>query len=142
MKLMQQLQLFGKNKNVGGKAQSPCSARRADFGRKRPGCGMRYNASATALIALTVLCLTSCSVSRKASSSERLLRTEATTRDTVWQQVVVAVHDAFREVNFWQHRWDESSQFDTACRNKLPSVESKRGCCKKVARRSLGESRW
>ena len=98
MKLMQQLQLFGKNKNVGGKAQSPCSARRADFGRKRPGCGMRYNASATALIALTVLCLTSCSVSRKASSSERLLRTEATTRDTVWQQVVVAVHDTLREV--------------------------------------------
>lgn len=33
-----------------------------------PGCGMRYSASATALIALTVLCLTS--VSRKASSSE------------------------------------------------------------------------
>ena len=61
-------------------------------------CDMRYSASATVLIALTVLCLTSCSVSRKASSSERLLRTEATTRDTVWQQVVVAVHDTLREV--------------------------------------------
>ena len=59
---------------------------------------MRYSASATTLIALTVLCLTSCSVSRRASSSERLLRTEATTRDTVWQQVVVAVHDTLREV--------------------------------------------
>ncbi len=59
---------------------------------------MRYSASATVLIALTVLCLTSCSVSRKANSSERLLRTEATTRDTVWQQVVVAVHDTLREV--------------------------------------------
>lgn len=59
---------------------------------------MRYSASATVLIALTVLCSTSCSVSRKASSSERLLRTEATTRDTVWQQVVVAVHDTLREV--------------------------------------------
>ena len=59
---------------------------------------MRYSASATALIALTVLCLTSCSVSRKASSSERLLRTETTTRDTVWQQVVVAVYDTLREV--------------------------------------------
>ena len=43
----------------------------------------RISASATVLIALTVLCLTSCSVSRRASSSERLLRTEATTRDTV-----------------------------------------------------------
>ena len=31
---------------------------------------MRYSASATALNALTVLCLTSCSVSRRASSSE------------------------------------------------------------------------
>ena len=59
---------------------------------------MRYSASATVLIALTVLCLISCSVSCKASSSERLLRTEATTRDTVWQQVVVAVHDTLREV--------------------------------------------
>ncbi|MBO6169036.1 MAG: hypothetical protein J6O51_03605 [Bacteroidales bacterium] len=59
---------------------------------------MRYSASATVLIALTVLCLTSCSVSRRASSSERLLRTETTTRDTVWQQVVVAVHDTLREV--------------------------------------------
>ena len=59
---------------------------------------MRYSASATALIALTVLCLTSCSVSRRASSCERLLRTEATTRDTVWEQVLVAVHDTLREV--------------------------------------------
>ena len=59
---------------------------------------MRYSASATVLIALNALCLTSCSVSRKASSSERLLRTEATTRNTVWQQVVVAVHDTLREV--------------------------------------------
>ena len=59
---------------------------------------MRYSASATVLIALTVLCSASCSVSRKASSSERLLRTETVTRDTVWQQVVVAVHDTLREV--------------------------------------------
>lgn len=59
---------------------------------------MRYSALATVLIALSVLCSTSCGVSRKASSSERLLRTEATTRDTVWQQVVVAVHDTLREV--------------------------------------------
>lgn len=59
---------------------------------------MRYSASATVLIALTVLCLTSCSVSRRASSCERLLRTEATTRDTVWEQVLVAVHDTLREV--------------------------------------------
>lgn len=59
---------------------------------------MRYSASATALTALTVLCLTSSSVSRRASSSERLLRTETVTRDTVWQQVEVAVHDTLREV--------------------------------------------
>ena len=58
---------------------------------------MRYSASATVLIGLTVLCLTSCSVSRKATNSERSLRTEAVTRDTVWQQVVVAVHDTLRE---------------------------------------------
>lgn len=41
--------------------------------------------------------MTSCSVSRRASS-ERSLRTEAVTRDTVWEQVVVAVHDTLREV--------------------------------------------
>ena len=59
---------------------------------------MRYNALVTALIALSALCWSSCSVSRRASSSERLLRMEATTRDTVWEQVLVAVHDTLREV--------------------------------------------
>lgn len=58
---------------------------------------MRYSASATVLIALTVLCSTSCSVSRQASR-ERYLHTEAVTRDTVWEQVVVAVNDTLSEV--------------------------------------------
>ena len=58
---------------------------------------MRYSVSATVLIVLSVLCWSSCSVSRRASS-ERSLRTETVTRDTVWQQVVVAVHDTLREV--------------------------------------------
>lgn len=58
---------------------------------------MRYSVSATVLIGLSVLCWTSCSVSRRASS-ERSLRAETVTRDTVWEQVVVAVHDTLREV--------------------------------------------
>ena len=58
---------------------------------------MRFSASATVLIGLIALCLSSCSVSRQASR-ERYLRTEAVTRDTVWEQVVVAVHDTLREV--------------------------------------------
>ncbi|MBO6169082.1 MAG: hypothetical protein J6O51_03835 [Bacteroidales bacterium] len=47
---------------------------------------------------MAALCVMGCGVSRQVSSSERLLRTDAVTRDTVWHQVVVAVHDTLREV--------------------------------------------
>ena len=47
---------------------------------------------------MLALSSTGCSVQRQASSSERSLRTETVTRDTVWQQVVVAVRDTLREV--------------------------------------------
>ena len=59
---------------------------------------MRYSRLTVALIATLALSSTGCSVQRQASSSERSLRTETVTRDTVWQQVVVAVHDTLREV--------------------------------------------
>lgn len=59
---------------------------------------MRYSRLTVVLIATLALSSTGCSVQRQASNSERLLRTETVTRDTVWQQVVVAVHDTLREV--------------------------------------------
>lgn len=59
---------------------------------------MRYSRLTVALIATLALSSTGCSVQRQASSSERSLRTETVTRDTVWQQVVVAVRDTLREV--------------------------------------------
>ena len=54
--------------------------------------------STYALIATLALSLTGCSVQQQASSSERLLHTEATIRVTVWQQVVVVAHDTLREL--------------------------------------------
>ena len=62
---------------------------------------LRYaiqNPSATVLIGQTAMRLTNCSVLRQTSNSERLLRTEATTMDTVRQQVMVTIHDTLREV--------------------------------------------
>ena len=59
---------------------------------------MRYNAWATVLIGLSALCLTACSVSRKALRSEVSSQTSSVTRDTVREEVVVAVHDTLREV--------------------------------------------
>ena len=60
---------------------------------------MRYNAWATVLIGLSALCLTACSVSRKATSSLQLTAYGLQeTRDTVREEVVVAVHDTLREV--------------------------------------------
>lgn len=56
---------------------------------------MRYRASAIALIALNVLCLTSCSVSRKASSSERSsqLKVKSEELKVDRDSVAVFVHD-------------------------------------------------
>ena len=56
---------------------------------------MRFSASATALIALTVLCLISCSVSRRASSSEQSsqLRVESEELRVDRDSVAVEVHD-------------------------------------------------
>ena len=71
---------------------------------------MRYSRLTVALIATLALSLTGCSVQRRVSN-ERLLRTEATTRDTVWEQVVVAVHDTLREVTTITIRQD--AQGDT-----------------------------
>ena len=59
---------------------------------------MRYSRLTVVLIATLALSSTGCSVQRQASSSERSLRTETVTRDTVWQQVVVAARDTLREV--------------------------------------------
>ena len=59
---------------------------------------MRYNAWATVLIGLSALCLTACSVSRQALRSEVSSQTSSVTRDTVREEVVVAVHDTLREV--------------------------------------------
>lgn len=58
---------------------------------------MRSSRLTVALIATLALCLNSCSVSRQATK-ERYLRTEAVTGDTVWEQVVVAIHYTLREV--------------------------------------------
>ena len=56
---------------------------------------MRFSASATVLIALTALCLNSCSVSRKASSSEQSsqLRVESEELRVDRDSVAVEVHD-------------------------------------------------
>lgn len=56
---------------------------------------MRYSASATALDALTVLCLTSCSVSRRASSSEHnsQLRVKSEELKVERDSVAVVVRD-------------------------------------------------
>ena len=59
---------------------------------------MRYNAWATVLIGLSALCLTACSVSRQALRSEVSSQTSSVTRDTVREEVLVAVHDTLREV--------------------------------------------
>ena len=64
-------------------------------GRKWPSCGMRYSASATVLIALTALCLTSCRVSRRASSSERSsqLKVKSEELKVDRDSAAVVVHD-------------------------------------------------
>ena len=60
---------------------------------------MQYRLLTYALIATAVLCLTACSVSRKATSSLQLTAYGLhETRDTVREQVMVAVHDTIREV--------------------------------------------
>ena len=60
---------------------------------------MRYSALATVLIGLSALCWTSCGSSRKATSSLQLTAYGLQeTRDTVREQVMVAVHDTIREV--------------------------------------------
>ena len=59
---------------------------------------MRYNAWATVLIGLSALCLTACSVSRQALRSEVSSQTSSVTRDTVREEVLVAVHDTLREI--------------------------------------------
>ena len=60
---------------------------------------MQYKLLTFALIATAVLCLAACSVSRKATSSLQLTAYGLQeTRDTVREQVMVAVHDTIREV--------------------------------------------
>ena len=60
---------------------------------------MRYSALATVLIGLSALCWTSCASSRRATSSLQLTAYGLQeTRDTVRDQVMVAVHDTIREV--------------------------------------------
>ena len=60
---------------------------------------MRYKLLTSALIATAVLCWTSCGSSRKATSSLQLTAYGLhETRDTVREQVMVAVHDTIREV--------------------------------------------
>ena len=69
---------------------------------------MRYNAWATVLIGLSALCLTACSVSRQALRSEVSSQTSSVTRDTVREEVVVAVHDTLREVTTITIRQNEA----------------------------------
>ena len=61
---------------------------------------MRYNRWVSAIIGLSVLCLGSCSTSRTATSSKIQVSgfKSEDTRDTVREQVVVAIHDTLREV--------------------------------------------
>ena len=59
---------------------------------------MRYNALAAVLIGLSALLVSSCSVQRTALKSEVSSQTSSATRDTVREEVVVAVHDTLREV--------------------------------------------
>ena len=58
---------------------------------------MRYSALQTALTVALALCVCSCSTTRKATS-EVLSSRFQDTRDTVREQVVVAIHDTLREV--------------------------------------------
>ena len=60
---------------------------------------MRYRLLTCVLIGLSALCWTSCGSSRKATSSLQLTAYGLQeTRDTVREQVMVAVHDTIREV--------------------------------------------
>ena len=59
---------------------------------------MQWKVSMIALIGLSVLCVTGCSVQRKALRSSTELRTTESRIDTVREQVMVAVHDTVREV--------------------------------------------
>ena len=61
---------------------------------------MQYKLLTSALIATAVLCLTACASSRKATevSSSTVQGSSVETRDTVREQVMVAVHDTIREV--------------------------------------------
>ena len=60
---------------------------------------MRYKLLTYVLIGLSALCWTSCGSSRKATSSLQLTAYGLQeTRDTVREQVMVAVHDTIREV--------------------------------------------
>ena len=61
---------------------------------------MRFNRWVSAIIGLSVLCLGSCSTSRTATSSKIQVSgfKSEDTRDTVREQVVVAIHDTLREV--------------------------------------------
>lgn len=68
---------------------------------------MRYSASTAVLIGILALCMTACGSSRTATSSKFQVsgfRSEVSSvrsqdsRDTVREQVVVAVHDTLREV--------------------------------------------
>ena len=60
---------------------------------------MQYKLLTCVLIGLSVLCWTGCASSRKATSSLQLTAYGLhETRDTVREQVMVAVHDTIREV--------------------------------------------
>ena len=61
---------------------------------------MRFNKSTAALIVTTVLCLTACASSRKATEvSSRTTATRVDVRDTVREVVLVEVHDTLLETN-------------------------------------------
>ena len=59
---------------------------------------MRSSWLAIALTGMVALCVQSCSVQRQALRSEVSSQTSSVTRDTVREEVVVAVHDTLREV--------------------------------------------
>ena len=61
---------------------------------------MRFNKSTAALIVTTVLCLTACASSRKATEvSSRTTATRVDVRDTVREVVLVEVHDTLLETS-------------------------------------------
>ena len=59
---------------------------------------MRSSWLAIALTGMVALCVQSCSVQRQALRSEVSSQSSSVTRDTVREEVVVAVHDTLREV--------------------------------------------